>query len=416
MGLWVRRGLRISVGIVIGGGTAVVGLLYAALSGLALLCVFAWPRARQVVLGVVARGARRLAWWERRRLAYFLGVEIGFTFGGSQALGYLAVRWLLALVGCLVVFSVLVGAAYGSLLVWGWYMFNDHNRLAQVSSAVGGLFLLFLAAQSLFGVVSLEQRLAWYFLGVHPQEDLHRRIEELASSRAGVVAAVHDERRRIERDLHDGVQQRLVALGMLLGRARRGQDPERTHALLAQALAESRQALDELREVAWRVYPTVLDEAGLRAALETVAERSVLPVRLDYGLPTEPDTAVRAVAYFVVSEAVTNAVKHSGARHVHIALTRAPADPVAPASPARPRPSAGPPGPPRRAAGPDTGADPHPPLVLRARITDDGSGGADPTGSGLLGLARRVAAIDGTLRVDSPPGGPTTITAELPCA
>ncbi|MFT2014948.1 sensor histidine kinase, partial [Streptomyces sp. 796.1] len=322
---WVGQGLRVSLGFAVGGCTALLGLGYAALGGLALLCVFVWPRARQALLRVVARGARRLVQWERRRLAYFLGVEIGSDFGGSRALGYLAVRWLLGLLGCLVVFSVLVGAGYGSLLVWGWFMFEDHNRLAQISSAIGGLFLLFLAAQSLFGVVALEQRLAWYFLGVHPQDALHRRIEELATSRAGVVAAVHDERRRIERDLHDGVQQRLVALGMLLGRARRGQDPERTQALLAQAHEESRQALDELREVAWRVYPTVLDEAGLRAALETVAERSGLPVRLDYGLPAEPATAVRTVAYFIVCEAVTNAVKHSGARRVHIALTCAPA-------------------------------------------------------------------------------------------
>ncbi len=422
--------------------------MYAALSGLALLCVFVWPRARQAVLRAVARGARRLARVERRRLVYFLHVEIGSSYGGSRALGYLAVRWLLAPLGylavrwllaplgclvvrwllaplgCLVVLSVLTGALYGSLIIWGWPMFHPYNRDEQIYSSVAGMFLLFLFldAQGLFGVVALEQRLAWYFLGPEPQDELRRRIEELASSRAGVVVAVHDERRRIERDLHDGVQQRLVALGMLLGRARRGQDAARTRALLEQAHEESRQALDELREVAWRVYPTVLDEAGLRAALQTVAERVGLPVRLDYGLTAEPATEVRTVAYFVVSEAVTNAVKHSGAQPVHIAVTRAPAEPAPPApvpvatglpgardgapEPTQPRA-------PTRAA---HGADRAPSFVLRARITDDGSGGADPTGSGLLGLARRVAAIDGTLRVDSPPGGPTTITAELPCA
>ncbi|WP_232110078.1 sensor histidine kinase [Streptomyces buecherae] len=422
MVMWVRRGLRISVGLVIGGCTAVVSLVYAALSGLALLCVFVWPRVRQAVLRAVARGARHLAQVERRRLAYFLDVEIGSSYGGSRALGYLAVRWLLAPLGCLVVFSALIGALYGSLIIWGWPMFHSHNRDEQVYSSVAGMFLLFLAAQSLFGVVALEQRLAWHFLGADPRDELRRRIEELASSRAGVVAAVDDERRRIERDLHDGVQQRLVALGMLLGRARRGQDAARTRALLAQAHEESRQALDELREVAWRVYPTVLDEAGLRAALETVAERVGLPVRLDYGLTAEPATEVRTVAYFVISEAVTNAVKHSGARRVHIAVTRAPAEPAPPA----PVPvAAGPPGardgqpqpaPPRPPARTARGADRAPSFVLRARVTDDGAGGADPTGSGLLGLARRVAAIDGTLRVDSPPGGPTTITAELPCA
>lgn len=416
MGMWIREGLRISTGLAIGGCTAVLGLGYAALSGLALLCVFVWPRVRQALLRQVTRGARWLAQWERRRLAYFLRVEIGTSYGGHRALGYLAVRWLLALLGCLVVLSAALGAVYGSMIIWGWPMFHADNRDAQIFSSVAGLFLLFLAAQGLFGVVALERRLAWYFLGAHPQDALRRRIEELASSRAGVVAAVHDERRRIERDLHDGVQQRLVALGMLLGRARRGQDPERAHALLVQAHEESRQALDELREVAWRVYPTVLDEAGLRAALETVAERTSLPVQLDYGLTAEPAVPVRTVAYFVVCEAVTNAVKHSGAHRIQIALTRAPADPAVPTLTAVPGPPWDPRLPTQPEPAPRAPTDPAPPLVLRVRITDDGSGGADPTGSGLLGLAQRVAAIDGTLRVDSPPGGPTTITAELPCA
>ncbi|WP_184569010.1 sensor histidine kinase [Streptomyces zagrosensis] len=419
MWMWVRQGLRISVGLAIGGCTTLLGLVYAAVSGLALLCVFVWPRARQTVLGVVACGARRLARLERWRLAYFLRVEIGSAYGGSRALGYLAVHWLLGALGCLVVLALLVGMGYGSLLLWGWVIFEKGNFLTNVYAAVGGMFLFFLAAQSLAGIVVLERQLAWHFLGVAPQDVLRRRIEELASSRAGVVAAVHDERRRIERDLHDGVQQRLVALGMLLGRARRGQDPERAHALLVQAHEESRQALAELREVAWRVYPTVLDEAGLRAALETVAERSSLPVRLDYGLTVEPAIPVRTVAYFVVCEAVTNAIKHANAHTIHIALTRAPATRPVPAL-AGPHSGALPGKPPRpapEATNPAaSGGDLALPLVLRVRITDDGSGGADPTGSGLLGLAQRAAAIDGSLRLDSPPGGPTTITAELPCA
>lgn len=131
-------------------------------------------------------------------------------------------------------------------------------------------FLVFLADQGALGVVALEDGLARRFLGPSPADALEARIAQLATSRAEVMDVVHDERRRIERDLHDGVQQRLVALGMLLGRARRtrARDPEGADALLLQAHEESRRALAGLREVAWRVYPAVLDEGGLRAALE----------------------------------------------------------------------------------------------------------------------------------------------------
>jgi len=130
--------------------------------------------------------------------------------------------------------------------------------------------------------------------------------------------------------------------------------------------------------VSWRVYPAALDTGGLAAALESVAERAPLPVRIDCALDDEPPPAVRAVAWFVVCEAVTNAAKHSGAREVRVDV---------------------------RTCGP----------VLRTVISDDGRGGADPAGGGLAGLARRVAAADGALAVSSPGGGATTIRAELPC-
>ncbi|TVL90026.1 sensor histidine kinase [Streptomyces sp. SAJ15] len=382
---WIGRGWRLTAGLTIGVGTAVVGLVFCALAGLALLCVTAWPRARQRVLRPVAARARQLTELERWRLDRFLNHRSAADYSNRQALRYVAARSALGLLGGLVLMSVVSGVFYGSLLIWGWFIMAAHKWLTLSFSSLGGLFLLFLSLQGMVGVAALERRLVHHLLGPSQQEALQRRIEELATSRAGVVDAVHDERRRIERDLHDGVQQRLVALGMLLGRARRSQDEEKVRTLLAQAHEESRQALTDLREVAWRVYPIALDDAGLRAALETVAERSVIPVRLDYDLPAEPSTAVRTVAYFVVSEAVTNAIKHSGAARITVAL------------------SAG--------AGPGFAGGP-----LLVRVTDDGIGGADPTGSGLLGLARRVAALDGTLRVLSPRGGPTTVTAELPCA
>lgn len=364
------------------------GLLGFVLAGVCLLPVLAWPRGRRRVSRAVSAAARTLTGLERRRLAAFLGGDASADHDGRRALAYLAVRVPLGFLGALVAGSVLTGAGYGSMLLWGWFVYGTSYLFAWTAAAVGGLFLLFLCVHGAHGVAELERRAARHWLGPSPQEALERRIGELAASRAGAVEAVHDERRRIERDLHDGVQQRLVALGMLLGRARRTEDEARSRALLAQAHEESRRALEELREVAWRVYPAALDEAGLHAALETVAERSGLPVRLDYRLTGPPGTTVAAVAYFVVCEAVTNAVKHSSADQVTVRLEeRAPS-----------RSGAG-----RGRAG------------ITVRVRDDGCGGADPGGGGLLGLARRVAAIDGTFHVDSPPGGPTVITAELPC-
>ncbi|EFL26481.1 two-component system sensor kinase [Streptomyces himastatinicus ATCC 53653] len=378
-GNWSRHGLRLVAGLLIGAVTAVAELLYTVAAGLTLLSVTTRPRARARVLRPLTAGARWLTEAERRRLARFLDARITSEYGGEQALRYLATRWALGLLGGVVPALAAIGAGFGSLLLWGVPVLGGDHWFDLIMTGFGGVVLFILAAQGVVAVAAWEARLARHLLGPSPRDALHHRIEELAASRAGVVDAVDEERRRIERDLHDGVQQRLVALGMLLGRARRSRDAERAHALLVQAHEESRQALSDLREVAWRAYPAALDEAGLRVALEGVAERSAIPVRLEYGLAAEPGTRVRTVAYFVVSEAVTNAVKHSGASRIEVALT-------------------------------DTAAG-----VLLVRITDDGTGGADPAGGGLLGLARRAAALDGRLRVVSPPGGPTTITAELPC-
>jgi len=130
--------------------------------------------------------------------------------------------------------------------------------------------------------------------------------------------------------------------------------------------------------VAWRVYPAALDSLGLREALEAVAERAGMPVRLTYRVPGPLPKPVQTAAYFVVCEAVTNAVKHAGAEHITVDVAQEG-------------------------------------KVVRVRVRDDGKGGADPLGGGLSGLALRVAALDGRLTVDSPPGGPTVIGAELPC-
>ncbi|MFF4695762.1 sensor histidine kinase [Streptomyces chattanoogensis] len=373
----MRRLARLTTSLGIGACTAVVELPFTLLSALVLLIVLPWPRGRRAVLTPLTAVAGRLAEVERRRLARFGEAEVSHAYARVRALQYVAVRWMMGVVGMVVVFGPLSATVLWAVLVWP---FTDLHHPGDVAATgVGNLFFLLVGMQGVFGVAHLEGLLARHFLGPRPEEVLERRIEQLAASRAGVVAAVNDERRRIERDLHDGVQQRLVALGMLLGRALRSRDEMRADQLLRQAHEESRQALTELREVAWRIYPTALDEAGLRAALETVAERSSVPVQLDYRLDREPGTALATVAYFVVCEAVTNAVKHADAGLISV----------------------------RVAPGGDG---------VLVCIEDDGPGGADSSGSGLFGLARRVAALDGRFRVESPPGGPTTITAELPCA
>jgi signal transduction histidine kinase len=243
---------------------------------------------------------------------------------------------------------------------------------------VVGAALFLVNVQAVASVAALDVRLARRLLGPNARTLLEDRVRELAASRAGVIAAVDAERQRIERDLHDGLQQRLVALGMLLGRARRSRDAERTAALLAQAHADAQQAIAELREVAWRVYPSALDDADLGQVLEMVAQRSDVPVRVQCDLPVRPQRQVETVLYFVACEALTNAAKHAAATLITVEI------------------------------GVGEG-------VVRMAVHDDGVGGADPAGRGLSGLARRVAALDGRLRVDSPAGGPTTVAVELPC-
>jgi signal transduction histidine kinase len=218
---------------------------------------------------------------------------------------------------------------------------------------------------------------------------LHRRIsgleQERDTARAQTVAAVSAEAtalRRLERDIHDGPQQRLVRLAMELGRAQHHLDsrPEAAREALADAIVQTREALDELRALSRGIAPPILVDRGLREALTALAARSTTPVELDAGpLDRRLDAAVETTAYFVIAEALTNVAKHSHAHRCAIGL--------------------------RHSEG-----------TLRAWVTDDGVGGAAlDKGHGLRGLDDRLHAAGGRLRITSPNGGPTTITAELPC-
>ncbi|MFI5533425.1 sensor histidine kinase [Kitasatospora sp. NPDC051853] len=391
---WPVRGAGVLLGCLTAGPTALYLLLVAILLGPLLL----WPRTRRSAAGRLFAGVRRLVGLERVRRSAFFGDRFPAHYRAAdrRQLRYLAVRTGTGLVTAVVVVLLGFGAVLAGLLVGG-VVRGSIGWIDLLTQVLLGGVLLFLGVQGLHSLVELDARAARDCFGPSEAELLRRRIAELADSRAAVLQAVDIERRRIERDLHDGVQQRLVALAMLLGRARRGRDPERADRLLRQAHQEAQEVLTDLREVAWRVYPSALDSLGLAEALGGVAERSTVPMRLGYEVAAPLPEPVRTAAYFVVSECVTNAAKHSRASAVSVRITLDG-------------------GPLTDSGAPADEGSPTPGGVLTVRIEDDGVGGADPDGTGLTGLRGRVAALDGTLHIDSPSGGPTVITAELPCA
>ncbi|WP_225849923.1 histidine kinase [Streptomyces sp. HPF1205] len=278
-----------------------------------------------------------------------------------------------------------------SLYVWIWalppqWRVTDLGYTTQAAYiTAGGLALLFLGPRLTGALVRLETRAAEILLGPSRTEKLARRVADLAESRAGVLDAADAERRRIERDLHDGAQQRLVALAVNLGLARAtlGDLPADARKVIDEAHREAKEAITELNNLVRGLHPAVLEDRGLDAALSGVAARLPIPVRVAVNLPQRPSPTVEAIAYFVVSEALTNVVKHARATRADVTVER-------------------------------IGE------TLLVVVADDGAGGADLAaavgGTGLAGLAKRVASVDGTFSCRSPAGGPTVITVELPCA
>jgi signal transduction histidine kinase len=246
---------------------------------------------------------------------------------------------------------------------------------------VAGVALLLVAPRLTTWVTGLDIRTSRAMLGPSRAEELELRVEQLAQTRAGVVDAADTERRRLERDLHDGTQQRLVSLAMNLGIAKAGTTTiEEAHHAIAEAHEEAKAALTELRNLVRGLHPPVLEDRGLDAALSGIAARMPIPVRLSVDVPRRPPAMIEAVAYFVVSEGLTNITKHAQASQAEVVVQRA--------------------------------GD-----RLHVIISDDGVGGADPAhGTGLAGLAKRAASVDGTFEITSPSGGPTLLTVDLPCA
>lgn len=349
-----------------------------------------------------ARASTRTAGWRdgrvraavrvhARRLERWFAWHTDAPDGTGRPVRYLAARLAVGLLSAGILLLLAYGAFAAVLMTASWAfdlrvpaLADDDSDpttgLTVLSAVVPGGILLYLAFMGLVGSAALERAAASRLLGEEDRTQLLAQVEALAASRSDIVAAVEAERRRVERDLHDGVQQQVVALGMLLDRGRRATDPVVRDRLLADAADETARVLAAVRDVAWRVHPAALDTRGLRPVLARLAARATPPAELDYRLDGRAGPAVEACVYYVVAEALANVAKHAGATRTTVTVASADG-------------------------------------VVRAAVTDDSRGGASPRGGrGLAGLAARAAALGGSLDVASPPGGPTTVTAVLPCA
>jgi signal transduction histidine kinase len=282
---------------------------------------------------------------------------------------------------------------WGPVLLRPWRNVDTWRQIGYHALALvltpAGLLLLLAGPRGARAAARVDYGLARRLLGPSEAEELVRQAQELSDriaaltrSRAEIVAATDAERRRIERDLHDGAQQRLVHLAMNLGMALESfaDLPEPARKVIEQAHEEVTVALAELRDFIRGLHPAVMNDRGLDAALSGIVATAAVPVRLRVQVDPRCSSTIEAIAYFTVTEALTNVAKHADARRAEVTV--------------------------------DRDGD-----ILRIVVTDDGRGGAslDGAGSGLRGLRQRVEAVDGALTVHSPLGGGTTIRAELPC-
>jgi signal transduction histidine kinase len=354
--------------------------------------------------------SRGLAWFERGRARALLGVRVSRPYRPDPPGEWWRVQWarfkdpalwreqayhlvmlpmgVVTFVVTTVLWSLGLSALFLPLYAWAiddppvdwiaehrWYV-DTPGEFAVV--ALIGLVLVLVTPWVIHGLAMASRSLVTGLLGADPAE----RVQTLTETRAAVVDLAAEDRRKIERDLHDGVQQRLVTLAMDLGRAKEKfeTDPETATRLVGEAHEEAKRAITEVRDLARGIYPAVLTDRGLDAALSSLASRSPVPVSVHVDLRRRPPASVEAAAYFLVSEALTNVAKHARASRAQVTVRLTPDD------------------------------------RLSIVVFDDGGGGADPAGAGLAGLRDRVRALDGELRVHSPEGGPTTLSVEIPCA
>jgi signal transduction histidine kinase len=378
--------------------------------GLSLVCALAITvvGGAAVLAGTLAVTSM-LARFERRRAAELLGASIVAPAyrKGPHRFGWIGnmitdrARWkelaysfLQPIVGT-TLFSLMIAAWAGALALIALPLYiqalpgdtahlliTDIKSGRRIAAATAVGLVLLVAAPFLtllFGRV--EAALVRSLLGTNRTAELEAEVVEVSARRSAAVDAAEAERRRIERDLHDGAQQRLVALGMTLGLAREkmDSDPDQARALMDEAHADAKAAMVELRSIARGIHPAVLDDRGLDAALSAIAAKAPVPVSINVNLPKRMGVTLEGAAYYVVAESLTNMAKHANATHASI----------------------------------DIGV--HDGKLLVA-VSDNGRGGAEvrPDG-GLAGLRDRVAALGGTLAVSSPVGGPTTVKVDMPC-
>ncbi|MEN3609526.1 sensor histidine kinase [Plantactinospora sp. ZYX-F-223] len=365
---------------------------------------FAFPAVTAAVRELAGLNRRIAGWWTGREVPSpyrpppeRMTVWSRYRWVVTDPATWRDLLWLLASIPaglvlgllpvCLVVYG-LEGLLGVPVLLWAldaWYGYGavwpaDSLGKALLAVPQGALILL-------FGVFTgdLIHRMHAGFtralLAPTASAALHQRVRQLTETRSETVDAQAAELRRIERDLHDGAQARLVALSMSIGLAEElmSRDPEAAQRLMAEAREASGQALGELRDLVRGIHPPVLAERGLAGAVRALALKLPLPVEVDVDLPGRPLAPVESAVYFTAAELLANVAKHSAARTAWVRLR-------------------------------------HGDGRLVMAVGDDGVGGADPAGgSGLRGIERRLAAFDGTMFVASPPGGPTTVTMELPC-
>jgi signal transduction histidine kinase len=324
------------------------------------------PRRKRTLVTRLIDALRDPQSWKDTLYLALLSV-VGFTWGIVWATVWGVVIGSLAMPAWW--WSIPSGVQYGPFVVDSW--------IISMAAAGLGLVLMPFALGLQRGLAVSQAQLARWLLA----PSLAARVEQLTETRAGAVDAAAAELHRIERDLHDGAQARLVALAMDLGMAeeRFDRDPESARELVGEAREEAKRALAELRDLARGIRPSLLAERGLAHAIDALAARNPIPTRATVRVTRQLSAQVENTAWFVVSEALTNTAKHSRAARATVLITE------------------------------DDGA-------LRVEVVDDGRGGADRGGEGLKGLAQRVAALDGSLEINSPPGGPTVIRAVMPCA
>jgi signal transduction histidine kinase len=358
---------------------------------LVLLTLGLWlaPRTLAGVRARVATSAPDLRAWvlENRWGALLVPVAVvglpvfgvhPWTIAAVMAALVVAVRWP-AIAADLVPVVLVAFAVHEFKIAAGWRALPAGVNSPTVLAGVEASAFLAFAAWLVPRTIGAHLR-PWLAHG--PDPELAGRLQRLAETRGHAVDAAASELRRIERDLHDGAQARLVALGMNLRAVERllPASPQAALGLVAEARETSLRALNELRDLVRGICPPVLADRGLGHAVQALALDTPLPTELDIDLPGRLTAPVESACYFAVAEALANAVKHSGARRVHICIQ-------------------------------------HRSGTLRLEVADDGAGGADPArGTGLRGVERRLGTFDGILAVSSPPGGPTMIVMEVPCA